>query len=103
LLILLLDCGTTSGRSSGYDEARPGAKSRGRDRSPAETPLEFLSILHDLFPCHRDEVDVITRAYLEVHYGGQLDEDAGLAEVRQAWAALQSGGVLGFRMPSITG
>jgi hypothetical protein len=67
------------------------ASSLGRARSPAETPLEYLSVLRSLFPYHQEEVETITRAYLEVQYGGRPDEDAGIVEVRHAWAALQPG------------
>jgi hypothetical protein len=65
------------------------AKSLGRPRPPAETPLEYLTTLRELFPYHKEEVETITRAYLEVQYGGRLDQDAGIAEVRRAWGALQ--------------
>jgi hypothetical protein len=65
------------------------AHAHGRSRSPAETPLEFLDALRGLFPNHQDEVEVITRAYIEVGYGGRSDEDAGIDEVRRAWAAMQ--------------
>jgi hypothetical protein len=68
------------------------AKARGRVRSPSQTPLEFLPDLQALFPSRRQEVDIITHAYLEVQYGGRLDEEAGIAEVRRAWAVLQNGG-----------
>ncbi len=68
------------------------AKSLGRARSPAETPLEYLTVLREVFPYHKEEVETITRAYLEVQYGGRPDEDAGIVEVRRAWAALQPGG-----------
>lgn len=68
------------------------AKSLGRARTPSETPLEYLTHLHEIFPYHREEVEIITRAYVEVQYGGRPDEDAGIVEVRRAWAALQPGG-----------
>jgi hypothetical protein len=64
------------------------AKARGRSRAPAETPMEFLAVLRELFPHHQEEVEVITRAYAEVQYGGRSDQDAGIAEVRRAWADL---------------
>jgi hypothetical protein len=69
------------------------ARSRGRARSIGETPLEFLPVLRGLFPYHTAEVELITRAYLEVRYGGRLDEEAGIAEVRRAWAGIQAGSI----------
>lgn len=67
------------------------AAERGRPRAPAETPLEYLPVLCQIFSLHQDEVSAITHAYLRVRYGGRPDEDAGLTRVKQAWASIQAG------------
>jgi hypothetical protein len=59
--------------------------------------------LVELFPGHRAEVTRITHAYLDVQYGGQPDEDAGVAEVRKAWASIQSGLVADLGLPGTGG
>jgi len=86
-----------------YGRVLHKAKSRGRGRTPSETPLEFLPVLVELFPGHRAEVTRITHAYLDVQYGGQPDEDAGVAEVRKAWASIQSGLVANLGLPGTGG
>ena len=86
-----------------YGRVLHKAKSRGRGRTPSETPLEFLPVLVELFPGHRAEVTRITQAYLDVQYGGQPDEDAGVAEVRKAWASIQSGMAANLRLPGTGG
>ena len=86
-----------------YGRVLHKAKSRGRGRTPSETPLEFLPVLVELFPGHRAEVTRITHAYLDVQYGGQPDEDAGVVEVRKAWASIQSGMGRSLRLPGTGG
>jgi len=86
-----------------YGRVLHQAKSKGGGRTPSETPLEFLPILVELFPGHRAEVTRITHAYLDVQYGGQPDEDAGVAEVRKAWASIQSGMGANLRLPGTGG
>ncbi|MEE8389184.1 MAG: DUF4129 domain-containing protein [Anaerolineae bacterium] len=45
------------------------AEERGYPRASYETPLEYLSVLEQAFPDHREQVVRITEACVTVHYG----------------------------------
>lgn len=61
----------------------------GRPRQQAQTPQEFLTVLHELFPHHGKEVEVVSRAYQQVRYG-ELDETpTDVIEVDRAWLHLR--------------
>ncbi len=54
-------------------------------RPAARTPLEFLPSLENLFPTLKDELGVITAAYLRVRYGELPESRDEIAAVEDAW------------------
>ncbi len=54
-------------------------------RPPSKTPLEFLPELERIFPDQRNELQVITGAYLLVRYGELPDTSADVDKVEVAW------------------
>jgi len=67
------------------------AETHGRARKPAETPEEFLEHLLDLFPDHREQSDMITRAYVLVRYGEFPEDLVQPAQVWRSWQAIREG------------
>ena len=63
-----------------------GAADAGLPRRIAETPYEFLPRLIATFPEQAVDMDVITEAYVAVHYGEEDAAPAVVAQVRAAWA-----------------
>ncbi len=61
-------------------------------RPPAQTPLEFLPELKQLFPGHTPDLTTITNAYLKVRYGELPETQAEVDAVEQAWALVQGKG-----------
>ncbi len=61
-------------------------------RPAAITPLEFLRTLDRVFPGFGEEVRVITRAYVRVRYGEEVETTPEIQEVEQAWAHLKTAG-----------
>lgn len=58
------------------------AAERGYVRSSSQTPDEYLLVLHTAFPSFRHEIDRLTRAYVEVHYGERTDDPAVILSAR---------------------
>lgn len=64
-----------------YAQAEGLLADTGRSREPTESPAAFARRLSALDPDLRPALDVLTRAYLPVRYGGHLtEEDADAAE-----------------------
>ncbi len=63
-----------------------------RPRPLAATPLEFLSVLKDLFPDHLNALETLTYAYIQVRYGEIPEDPRVLEEVEQAWQSLAAEG-----------
>lgn len=61
------------------------AEEHGLQRSPSQTPTEFLEPLAGRWPDLRRQFETITQAYINVHYGQLPEGKAGLASVQQAW------------------
>ncbi|MFQ5577078.1 MAG: DUF4129 domain-containing protein [Anaerolineae bacterium] len=61
------------------------AAQHGLERPPNRTPFEFLEPLGGRWPDLDGEFLVITRAYVNVHYGQLPEGAAGLEQVRRAW------------------
>jgi hypothetical protein len=59
-------------------------------RAEAQTPLEFLPTLMDLFPGLEIELNTITQAYLRVRYGELPETRAEVVEVETAWDRVSS-------------
>jgi hypothetical protein len=57
----------------------------GKSRPPAHTPLEFVSVLEDLFPNGKDEVNTITQAYMRIRYGELPETIQDVRVVESAW------------------
>ena len=58
-------------------------------RAPAETPFEYLTTLTDVWPKRRDEVKLITDAYVNVRYGELPETKEEFDEISAAWERLQ--------------
>jgi hypothetical protein len=61
----------------------------GEPRPPAHTPLEFLPVLERLFPEGKNEVTVITQAYLKVRYGELPESVQEVNVVESAWKQVE--------------
>jgi len=61
------------------------AEQRGISRLPAQTPLEYLPELRRTFPGWGAELQALTRAYVDAHYGQLPDTRAELQALRDAW------------------
>lgn len=61
------------------------AEKRGVLRPPAETPFEHLPRLQRAFPGWEAELQTLTGAYINAHYGQVPDTEAELQALRGAW------------------
>jgi hypothetical protein len=61
----------------------------GEPRAPAVTPIEYLESLERVIPAARDELDLITDAYLRVRYGELPETRRQIEEVESAWAIVR--------------
>jgi len=68
-----------------YAQLLEWAPGEGRPRRPAETPLEFGAALGGLRPDLREDLDVITRAYLLVRYGEMPESTEMSSAVLASW------------------
>jgi hypothetical protein len=62
----------------------------GFPRREAETPYEYTSTLHRAFAGCEEEVQLITEAYVRVHYGERSFPTAYVQRVRDAWLAIRA-------------
>ena len=65
------------------------AERRGFQRPPAETPFEYLPVLARAFPGWDAELRILTRAYVDAHYGRLPDTKAELQALRDVWEHIQ--------------
>lgn len=65
------------------------ARRRGYPRHKARTPYEYLPDLRAAFPAAQDEAQVITDAYVAVHYGELPTEGEEMDELRAAYTRLK--------------
>jgi hypothetical protein len=63
----------------------------GYPRSKAQTPYEYLVVLSEAVPDFGAEVELITEAYVNAHYGQVPDTREELKRIRDAWARVQAG------------
>jgi hypothetical protein len=61
----------------------------GFPRRQAETPYEYTSTLHRAFAGCEEEVQLITEAYVRVHYGERSFPVAYVQRIRDAWLAIR--------------
>jgi hypothetical protein len=64
----------------------------GHPRLEAQTPLEFLDTLGQLFPLAKMEARTITEAYLKVRYGELPETQGEVDQVEEAWQLVQKAG-----------
>lgn len=57
----------------------------GYPRADSETPFEYLKTLIQLWPNHKAEVQLITRAYVRVRYGEFPETKQEFEAIKQAW------------------
>lgn len=72
-----------------YAELMDLSESLGKKRAPAETPLEFLPVLDELFPGLESELNTITEAYLRVRYGEFPETRQEIDPVEVAWEGIR--------------
>lgn len=63
----------------------------GYPRSSAQTPYEYLEVLHQAWPDLKDDVTIITEAYVNAHYGMVPDTREELARIRASWDRVRTG------------
>jgi hypothetical protein len=64
----------------------------GTPRKEAQTPLEFLPTLGELFPVAKEDVSVVTNAYLRIRYGELPETKDEVDEVERAWVQIRREG-----------
>ena len=64
----------------------------GEQRSPADTPLEYMANLERLFPTSQEELALITYAYLRVRYGELPETREQVEDVENAWELIRKQG-----------
>ncbi|MCP5094724.1 MAG: DUF4129 domain-containing protein, partial [Chloroflexi bacterium] len=73
-----------------YAKMSHTAADLGHPRGEAETPYEYLSALHMLWPEHKPEIQTITTAYVKVHYGELPANKEEFNQIEQAWHHIET-------------
>jgi hypothetical protein len=68
------------------------AKDAGYPRAPSQTPYEYLLTLYHALPGSEADVQVITEAYVNAHYGQVPDTREDLQQIREAWERVRERG-----------
>ena len=68
------------------------AKDAGYPRAPSQTPYEYLGTLYHALPGSEADVQVITEAYVNAHYGQVPDTREELQQIREAWERVRERG-----------
>lgn len=66
------------------------AAASGLSRQAAETPYEYSARLRLLFPDCDDQIRLITRAYVQAHYGERSFSPRYVRRVREAWVTVRT-------------
>ncbi|MEJ2734112.1 MAG: DUF4129 domain-containing protein [Anaerolineae bacterium] len=66
------------------------AAEAGYPRAKAQTPYEYLPLLHKAWPGSKDDLAVITEAYVKSHYGQVPDTREELQRIRDCWDRVRS-------------
>ena len=61
-------------------------------RPEGMTPLEFLPALSDIFTARRDDLELITQAYVRVRYGELPETQGEVDAIQSAWQRISSEG-----------
>jgi hypothetical protein len=62
----------------------------GYPRSEAQTPYEYLLVLYEALPESAAEVELITEAYVNAHYGQVPDTRQELQRIRDSWERVRA-------------
>jgi hypothetical protein len=62
----------------------------GYPRAEAQTPYEYLQTLYQALPGNKKDLDVITEAYVNAHYGQVPDTREELQRIRDCWERVRS-------------
>ena len=68
------------------------ARDAGYPRAPSQTPYEYLGTLYQALPGSESDVQVITEAYVNAHYGQVPDTREELQQIREAWQRVRERG-----------
>lgn len=66
------------------------AAASGLARQDAETPYEYLARLQLVFPGSENEIELITQAYVQAHYGERSFSPRYVQQVRDAWVTVRT-------------
>jgi hypothetical protein len=69
------------------------ATSAGYPRLESQTPNEYLETLHEALPSNAADLDLITGAYVEAHYGQVPDSQEDLQRIHDAWERVRAEGI----------
>ena len=70
------------------------AREIGYPRDASETPYEYLKTLFQLWPEHRQEVQLITRAYVKIRYGEFPETKEEFEAIIVAWERVKRAAIL---------
>ena len=62
----------------------------GYPRAEAQTPYEYLQTLYRAMPDSKEDLDLITDAYVNAHYGKVPDTREELQRIRDCWDRVRS-------------
>lgn len=68
------------------------ARDAGYPRAPSQTPYEYLGTLNQALPGSEADVQAITEAYVNAHYGQVPDSREDLQRIRDAWERVRERG-----------
>jgi hypothetical protein len=66
------------------------ATDAGYPRARAQTPYEYLQVLHEALPGSKEDVALITEAYVNAHYGQVPDSREELQRIRDCWERIRT-------------
>ncbi len=66
------------------------ATEAGHPRTKAQTPYEYLQVLYRALPGSEEDVEVITEAYVNAHYGQVPDTREELQRIRACWERVRA-------------
>jgi hypothetical protein len=69
------------------------ATDAGYPRFESQTPNEYLETLHEVLPGSKEDLTLITGAYVEAHYGQVPDSFEELQRIRDAWERVRAEGI----------
>jgi hypothetical protein len=72
-----------------YSKLLEHAAQIGYPRQNSVTPLEFQSDLFQAFPNGKNEVVLITSAYVKIRYGQFLETQDEVSRIEAAWSVLE--------------